>query len=233
MLQQPPPAPTGPRGSIGRSRNNQSRGPSRGGIQKRRGGTPRTDRDGDLDMDAAAGRGRGRGAPSRPGQPYPTNGGRGGARGGTARGILDERRVLRGMGSENAIVTRPRTNTGVKGILKEASGSGRGRQEKPAARLDCISVRGWTESKAASNPDRGLQNLLDFLERKATVLEGKATGTNTPARDAVRIVKVCLHSRSAGHQSLRNFAFSGPLSFQANPIERRPRLSNFAVATFG
>ncbi|KAI9720427.1 MAG: hypothetical protein M1812_002933 [Candelaria pacifica] len=185
MLQRPPPAPTGPRGASGNTRNNQSRAPSRGGIQKRRGGTPRTDQDGDLVMDAAAVRGRGRGAPSRPGQPYPsntTNGGRAGARGGAARGFPDPRRVLQAINSENAVISRPRTNSGARGVPRDVSGSGRGRPQRPVPKLDHISVRGWTESKAASNPDGGIQNLHDFIERKAT-------GTTTPARDAVRIVK--------------------------------------------
>ncbi|KAI9698176.1 MAG: nuclear mRNA export, poly(A)+RNA binding protein [Candelina mexicana] len=185
MLQQPPLVPTGPRGSDGNTRRNQGHAPSRAGIQKRRGGAPRTDRDGDLVMDAAAGRGRARGGPSRPGHPYPTNttnGSRGGTRGGAARGLPDPRRILQGMNSENAIINRPRTNIGLRGILKEASDSGRGRSDKSAIKLDHISVRGWTESKAASNADGGIKDLQAFLERKAT-------GTTTPARDAVRIVK--------------------------------------------
>lgn len=256
MSRPSPLVPSGPRGANGSSRNNHttsSRGPSRGGIQKRRGGTPRVDRDGDLVMDAVAGSGRGRGAPSQPGQPYPTTatygnrstarGGpvrsvvRGGVsrggliragliRGGVARGTTNPRRIGQAwdnINSENAIIRPQQSDAPLRGILKVNPSSPMGNQN---SKLNQVSVRGWTESKAASNQDRGIKDLIAFLERKAT-------GTTATARDAVRIVKVCLHSRSAGHQSLRNFATFGPLSFQANPIERRPRPSNFAVPTFG
>lgn len=47
-----------------------------------------------------------------------------------------------------------------------------------------LQVSGWKDSKAANNPDRGLEALLAFLERKA---KDKDTKSNR----AVKIKKVC------------------------------------------
>lgn len=84
-------------------------------------------------------------------------------------------------------------------------------------------VLGLKQSKAASNPDGGVKDLLAFLERKATGIEA-AAGT-----DAVRIRKVCgLSVRFAAHPTpLRNRRH---VRFQF--VSRRP-LSNPTSTTTG
>lgn len=205
------------------------------------------DNDGDLDMDATAGRGAG-GERGRGGR-----GGRGirGVRGVHGRGLSQaqnggpsagrdnsrnrpnngslnarvlQKALLRGIGGRDAIVRGPRSGLRMAGILDEASGRGNGRGRKDG--LVQISVRGWKESKAASNPDGGVKDLVAFLERKATV-------PNTSANEAVRIRKVCLTPPFVGHRHHRLFALSGPLSFQANISERRPRHSKSATIAYG
>jgi nuclear RNA export factor len=131
---------------------------SRGGIQKRRGPT-KTDNDGDLDMDApskrlnrgsaneTSGRGRpsGRGPPGRGPQP--------------SRGAAKVAQiVMKQLGSGNssdlsARVSRPTKSRG--GYIEG---------------LTWLRIRGLKQSKAASNPDGGLSDLLSFMERKASSL---------------------------------------------------------------
>jgi nuclear RNA export factor len=192
------------RGSRGSRRGNvTSRGPGRGGIHKRSSTPVKVDRDGDLDMDAS-GRGRGRGRTNRsergahPSRPHPT------------KDNIDpstmQRAITRAMNSGDA-------------ILRDGPRDRRGG-------LDQISVRGWKESKAASNPGGGITELLSFLERKATP-------SDSPASERVRIKKVCLSSCSAGHKRLSNFTLTGSPSFQAKFSERRPRYPWISAAAFG
>lgn len=228
--------PSGPRAARG---TRHSSTPSRGGIQKRRGGPVRVDKDGDLDMDAAAARGAGRGAGrtrDRGGRgrgPFqaPNNGsssGRDTSRHSPNNGGVNvavfQKALLRGMGAGDAIMRGPRNGLRMTGILDEATGrdNGRGRNDGPVQ----ILVRGWRESKAASNPDGGIKDLIAFLERKATA-------PNSSANEAVRIRKVCLTSPFVGHQRHRIFGLSGPLSFHAKLSERRPRHSNTAAIAHG
>ena len=185
------------------------------------------DKDGDLDMDAAAGRGRGCGGRGRgpfQAQTGGPSGGRGTSRNGPINGSANatvlQKALLRGVGAGEAIVRGPRNGLRMKGILDEAAGRGNGRGRKDG--LVHISVRGWKESKAASNPDGGVKDLVAFLERKATA-------PNSSANEAVRIRKVCLTSPFVGHQRHRTFALSGPLSFHAKLSERRPRHSKSAA----
>lgn len=165
MLTNPPP-PRGPRGS-----SPQVRGRGRGGIQKRRTGgpAPRVDRDGDLNMDAAAsttdkprsGNGRGKPTSDRPGRsqagPAPRSGGRGSHISDRAK-----QNIVRGLGGKQANVLESRITDG--GLR--------------------LQVSGLSESKAAGNPDGGLDALLSFLERKASGLDSKSNR-------AVKIKKVC------------------------------------------
>ena len=120
-----------------------------------------------------------------------------------------QKAVLRGMGSSEPVPRGPR------GGLRSL----RARETAHEARdrLDRISVWGLKKSKAASNPDGGVCDLIGFLERKATHTD--------PEREAIKVKKVCLTQTSAGHQEpiLQYGGSSGPLSFQANPLERRPR----------
>ncbi|KAL7954404.1 hypothetical protein V8C34DRAFT_294407 [Trichoderma compactum] len=126
---------------------------SRGGIQKRRGPT-RVDTDGDLDMDGPSKR------PNR-GPATETSGGRGrpSGRGGPqpSRGAAKVAQIVMkqlGGGSDLASrVSRP-----IRGRGGQIEG------------LTWLRVRGLKQSKAASNSDGGLSDLLSFLERKASSL---------------------------------------------------------------
>ncbi|CAL3962182.1 unnamed protein product [Diplocarpon coronariae] len=155
--------PRGPRGSA-------PRGGGRGGIQKRRTGGPvPVDRDGDLVMDAAAptqarsGRGRmdsTRSARTPSGPPGRASGGR-------------------QSGGRSAQSSRP-TPSGRGNYVSEKSklsvirGLGAGQAKVLPSRISVEATRlqigGLNQSKAASNPDGGLESLLGFLERKASAL---------------------------------------------------------------
>ncbi len=231
MLQQNSTPPSGPKITRGsRGNNNTPRLSSRAGIHKRRSGPVRVDIDGDLDMEAAAGSGRGRGSRGRGTVQRHNAGavtGRGGVRSGTRGGIgsdATQKAILRSMGSGAATVRGSRNGLNFSKIIREATDQGRGRERREG--LHQISVTGWRRSKAASNPDGGIKDLLAFLERKAAL-------PDAPAREEVKIVKVCLTSRFAGHQRPRNFDLSGPLSFQANLPERRRGTPMFAATAFG
>ena len=79
---------------------------------------------------------------------------------------------------------------------------------------DQIIVKGFKQSKAATNPGGGISELIAFLERKAT---------HPDAPETVKIKKVCLKLQSARQQRYQSSKFSGPPSFQAKLSERRPR----------
>lgn len=217
MLHQPPP-PTGPRAS---GRLASSRIPNRGGIQKRNTTPARVDKDGDLVMDqgSAKSRGRGRGVTSQ--RPAQTR------RSGTSESLsartsrptrtgIDpskvQKAVLRGMGSSD---TAPK---GSRSSLRNVRGRGTTRPTDPG--WDQITVKGFTESKAADNPGGGISELIAFLERKAT----------HPDAPKVKIMKVCLTLHSARQQRHKISKLSGPPSFQAKFSERRPR---FHATAFG
>lgn len=159
MIQRTATPPRGPRNGSPSVRG-------RGGIQKRRTGPARVDKDGDLVMDAAnekgkAGRGRLDGSSSSRGQ----TSGRGGK--GPARGGLTSQRaqqaILRGLEGDQATLLEARRSRG-----------------NVTLRVD-----GLKSSKAASNSDGGLNSLLGFLERKANGLDAKS-------KKIIKIKKVCL-----------------------------------------
>ena len=209
--------PSGPRAAGQSSRQSNFRHSARGGIQKR-GTTPlRTDRDGDFDMsEAAVGEGRaarsGRGtsihgaaASQRSGTPEAGSRSRGRPRIGIDAAAV-QRAVLREMGADER-VTKAST-------ARHSHASNRTQDG-----LETIRVKGLRQSKAASNRDGGIGDLLAFLERKAT----------HPNEAQVKIKKVCLTSDIAGCQQLRRPGqSSGPLSFHVNPTERRPRYATVA-----
>lgn len=128
-----------------------SKSSSRGGIQKRRGPT-KTDNDGDLDMDAPSKRlnrgstneTRGRGRPSGRG-PQPS---RGAAK--VAQIVMKQL----GSGNSSDLSARVSRSTRSRGGYIEG--------------LTWLRIRGLKQSKAASNPDGGLSDLLSFMERKAS-----------------------------------------------------------------
>ena len=217
MLQSAP--PSGPRASRQSGRLTAGHLQNRGGIQKRNSTPTRVDKDGDLVMGAAStarasGSGSGRGASIR--------GSASARRHGTpdalssrvssrpSRTGIDpsaiQKAVLRGMGSDAKL---PRNSRAGARLIR---GSGRDRELRDG--YDRISVLGLKESKAASNEDGGVKDLVIFLERKATERQ--------PEKQAVKIKKVSLTVQLAGHQQLQSFGL-GPLSFQAKPSERRPR----------
>lgn len=179
------------------------RGGSRGGIQKRRAGPARVDKDGDLVMDAVASGERRRAGRNQPRATISFNGQATGHQGsGTVRtrGNLGIQRaqqsILRGLGTQQASVLESRISDSAKG--KEAV---------------FLLVHGLKSSKAASNPDGGLRDLLGFLERKASGLDAKSNRT-------VRIKKVCLSPRSCGHLESCNVAVT-IRSFSNQPAMRR------------
>lgn len=133
-------------------------GTDRGGIRKR--GPTRIDRDGDMDMDAAGG-GRNRGGKR----------GRGGDPGrSTAAGRTPAMDVIQKALSDNTTSSQATIRQGGKG-----GGSS----------LEQVSVRGWKQSKAASNRDGGLESLVTFLEKKLNAPDSKASSR-------ARITKVCV-----------------------------------------
>ncbi|KZF25943.1 hypothetical protein L228DRAFT_264380 [Xylona heveae TC161] len=194
-----------------RNAGSRNKGPARGGISKRRTGPVRLDRDGDLDMDVAGGKsgaGRGRGAEKT------GNAGRDVLKSAPQRGPLSgaglQKAILRGMATGDAKVRGPR-EVGVDGVLKEMTGGKARGRDKQDHRLDQVSVRGLKQSKAASNPDGGLKDLLAFLERKAT-------GPDTPAREAVRIRK----SRTEGEAVI--------VSVRPEDVPKLLRISSYTFA---
>lgn len=180
--------PTGPRGS-----SPARRGIGRGGIQKRRGGPPRVDKDGDLFMDPVEGKailgsgsdsGGGRSEGIRPSRARAA--GRGGQAAGTSRGNLStqqsQQAIIRGLESQQANILESRIS---QSSFLEHGGAGRKDWRRDLQTpLTSLRVRGLKESKAASNPDGGLKDLLSFLERKAN-------GQDVESHRVVRIKKVC------------------------------------------
>ncbi|KKA29408.1 hypothetical protein TD95_004066 [Thielaviopsis punctulata] len=126
-----------------------------GGISKRRGG--KTDIDGDLDMDSSTSRRN----PASAGKARSPNTGRGTRTSGPGRISFNN----------------------IDAITKHLAGDeskpskGKGKGGKNVA-LTWLRVTGLKNSKAASNPDGGVSDLLSFLERKATALTTR-TSTKT------------------------------------------------------
>ncbi|WQF78165.1 Putative nuclear transport factor 2 domain, TAP (TAP-C) domain, UBA-like superfamily [Colletotrichum destructivum] len=129
-----------------------------GGIQKRRGGRTQVDRDGDLDMGSAAG-GSGTRRPNSRAAPADTNNSR--PRGSTRSGAPSGK-----PGSKVHQAIARHLDTGDGNDLVS-------RRKPQSSGLVWLTVKGLKESKAASNDDGGLRDLLMFLERKATTLSGR------------------------------------------------------------
>lgn len=126
---------------------------SRGGIQKRRGPT-KTDNDGDLDMDAPSKRQNRGSTKETSGRGRPSGRSAGPSRGAAKVAQI----VMKQLGSGNssdlsARISRPTRSRG--GHIEG---------------LTWLRIRGLKQSKAASNPDGGLSDLLSFMERKASSL---------------------------------------------------------------
>lgn len=87
------------------------------------------------------------------------------------------------MASGEANIKRPNQLLKMEGVVKEATGSENRRDRQGGS--EEILVSGLKQSKAASNPDGGVKDLLAFLERKANGVFAP------PGSEMVRIRKVC------------------------------------------
>jgi nuclear RNA export factor len=141
--------------------------------------------------------------------------GRGGQGFGTSRVNLSaqqtQQAIIRGLESHQANVLEPRIS---QVALSGRGGSGRKDGERDhQTPLVSLRVRGLKESKAASNPDGGLKDLLSFLERKASGLDAEHHKT-------VRIKKVCFTVQVAEYQGA---CMQLPLGYNLIPEPRRVR----------
>ncbi|KAG5943607.1 hypothetical protein E4U53_007022 [Claviceps sorghi] len=152
-------APQGPRSSVAQRANrgatSGAKTTTRGGIHKKRAGGSRTDMDGDLVMDAVGKRAakvaasEARGSRSNSARAGPKNNSRGVST--AAQTVLKH---LKGNDSS--------------GLASRGSAAITGRDNRARGNLSFLRVHGLKQSKAASNRDGGLSDLLAFLERKAT-----------------------------------------------------------------
>jgi nuclear RNA export factor len=177
--------PTGPRGS-----SPARRGIGRSGIQKRRGGPPRVDKDGDLVMDTVEGKvivGGGSGRSEGNKSLRARAGARGGQVAGTPRGNLStqqsQQAIIRGLESQQVNVLESRISQGA--FIEHPGPVRKDWRHDPQTPPVSLRVRGLKESKAALNHDGGLKDLLSFLERKVN-------GQDVESHKMVRIKKVCL-----------------------------------------
>ena len=90
-----------------------------------------------------------------------SGGGRGRGRGNDRRGRGTGSRPNRN-GFDPELIQKAifRANGSGEAIVRQAS--------RPTDGLGQVVIRGWNESKAASNPDGGIKDLISFLERKAS-----------------------------------------------------------------
>ncbi|KAE8352076.1 mRNA export factor mex67 [Aspergillus coremiiformis] len=131
----------------GKGPRGRSSGSTRGGIRKR-GATKRVDRDGDLAMDAGSAQGRGKKG-----------------RGDSSRSVATGPRAQ----------TRDRALDAIqKAITSNADSQANIRQGGRGSSLEQVSIRGWKQSKAASNRDGGVESLIAFLEKKLNTSDSKA-----------------------------------------------------------
>lgn len=94
-----------------------------------------------------------------------------------------------------------------------------GRKGGGGSSLEQVCVRGWKQSKAASNRDGGLESLITFLEKKLNAPDSKSSSR-------ARITKVCVHNtlKQRKHQHFggyrhlfATFSFSTTLPPQTLP----------------
>jgi nuclear RNA export factor len=210
--------PTGPRGS-----SPARRGIGRGGIQKRRGGPPRVDKDGDLVMDTVEGKmivGGGSGRPEGNKSLRARAGARGGQVAGTPRGNLltqqSQQAIIRGLESHQANVLESRISQGTS--IEHSGPVRKDWRRDPQTPPVSLRVRGLKESKAASNHDGGLKDLLSFLERKAN-------GQDVESHKMVRIKKVCLIIKVAESPGVTQPPLGYTSSSPGQVGMRRPKLT--------
>lgn len=165
-------------------------GPHRAGIQKRSRDSSRTDKDLAMDIDTSeAVIGKGHRDTRRERSSLRTRGGAGSGHEvkilGSARTSLNsaavQKAIIRGLGSEETITRALRQTPRSARPMGKLVELDRGAVPRGLTQLV---VRGFKDSKAASNRDGGIKDLLAFLERKASA--------DLPARETVKIKKVCL-----------------------------------------
>ncbi|KAF4955381.1 hypothetical protein FSARC_11867 [Fusarium sarcochroum] len=148
-------APRGKQSTSGRETRNAARKSnttSRGGISKRKAG--RIDGDGDLDMDSAGRRAK----KTATAETKPTRSGtRASTRGGPSKNAQNVLKHLSN-GTASSLASR---------ISSASSGKGPKTRSQDMTGLTMLRVGGLKESKAATNPGGGLNDLLGFMERKA------------------------------------------------------------------
>lgn len=168
-------APRGGKGGSAREARNATRKAtttSRGGISKRKAG--RTDTDGDLDMDSVGRRAKkpaSESKPTRTSSRISSNNSRGPSRAAQA--------VLKHLGNGTAATLASR-------ISNNSSGKGPKGRAPDMSGLTMLRVGGLKQSKAASNAGGGLNDLLAFLERKASTFR-----TGSARKRNVTVRKVC------------------------------------------
>lgn len=189
--------PTGPRGgstatstrntrsSTGSARgSSQGSGRGRGGIAKRgRPSAARVDRDGDLVMDAGAAA-------------------KSGARASKSSNNSTRRGSSRPNGPTRASGPKPNTRL-QQNIVRHLGGDTSQIPRAPSARIasnnTTLKVLGLKTSRAVTNTDGGVKDLLLFLEKKATNIKS-TNGSGRPSRP-VLIKKVC-HVSDHGYEGL-------------------------------
>lgn len=187
--------PSGPRGGATstttrntRSNANGARGSShgggrgRGGIAKRgRSSAPRVDRDGDLVMD-------------------PNASTRSGAGANKSSNSAPRRGTSRPNGASRSSAPNKSNSRLQQNIVRHLGGDTSQIPRAPSSRISSnnttLKVFGLKTSRAATNPDGGVKDLLLFLEKKATNIKN-ANGTGRAPRP-VLIKKVCQGIRSRG-----------------------------------
>ncbi|KAJ5996082.1 hypothetical protein N7499_007601 [Penicillium canescens] len=144
-------------------------GSDRGGIRKR--GPTRTDRDGDMDMDAGGSRAKGS-------RPESSRSGAGGVRppaprsGGTTAGGRGSGRTGRG----GRVQSRDKTMDAIQRAIASTESQATIRQNRQNDNNNRkresvpFSVRGWKQSKVASDKDGGVGSVISFLERRLNSL---------------------------------------------------------------
>lgn len=150
-----------------------SKAGSRGGIQKKRAGPTKIDGDGDLDMDSAAARRTAKSAAARP------------STSGQAKPATRPSTVKNPRGASKAAqnVLKHLTSGTSGELVSQVNTRGRGKM----GGLSYLRVYGLKQSKASSNPDGGVADLLSFLERKASAF------TTGRQKRQVMIKKVCFY----------------------------------------
>lgn len=199
--------PTGPRGgstaastrstrsSTGNTRgSSQSSGRGRGGIAKRgRSSTGRVDRDGDLVMDAGAGA-------------------KSSARISKSSNTPTRRGASKSNGPARASGPKPNTRLQqnlVRHLGGDTSQVPRAASARVASNNTTLKVLGLKSSRAVSNPDGGVKDLLLFLEKKASNIK-HPNGSGRSARP-VLIKKVC-HVSDLWVRRVMQQSYKGPYS---------------------